>query len=71
MTIRCAICDRPIPEDAIDAWRPFCSERCKLVDLSNWLGGGYVIPGDPVELPLDDPSAPADGLGGSTDDSDR
>jgi hypothetical protein len=35
------------------------------------LGGGYVIPGDPVELPVDDPSAPADGLGGSTDDSDR
>ena len=27
---------------------PFCSERCKLIDLGNWASGEYVIPGDPV-----------------------
>ena len=27
---------------------PFCSERCKLIDLGAWLEGKYVIPGEPV-----------------------
>jgi endogenous inhibitor of DNA gyrase (YacG/DUF329 family) len=26
-------------------FRPFCSERCKLIDLGNWLGERYRIPG--------------------------
>jgi endogenous inhibitor of DNA gyrase (YacG/DUF329 family) len=26
-------------------FRPFCSERCKLLDLGNWLSGAYSIPG--------------------------
>ncbi|MCX7804653.1 MAG: DNA gyrase inhibitor YacG [Planctomycetota bacterium] len=25
---------------------PFCSRRCQMVDLGNWLGERYVIPGD-------------------------
>lgn len=32
-------------------FRPFCSERCKLIDLGDWLGEKHAIPGDPVELP--------------------
>ena len=36
-------------------WRPFCSERCRLVDLSHWLGGEYVIPGpDPAPEHVED-----------------
>lgn len=27
---------------------PFCSERCKLLDLGRWLEGAYRIPGEPV-----------------------
>lgn len=27
-----------------DKFFPFCSERCKLVDLGSWLDGRYVIP---------------------------
>jgi endogenous inhibitor of DNA gyrase (YacG/DUF329 family) len=27
---------------------PFCSPRCRLVDLGNWLGGRYRIAGEPV-----------------------
>jgi len=26
-------------------FRPFCSERCKLIDLGNWLGERYRVPG--------------------------
>ena len=31
------------------AWRPFCSERCKLLDLQNWLDGRYRIPEQATE----------------------
>ena len=37
----CPICGRPASEDA----RPFCSARCKDIDLSRWLSGRYVIAG--------------------------
>jgi endogenous inhibitor of DNA gyrase (YacG/DUF329 family) len=37
---RCPICGKP----ADDAVRPFCSERCRDVDLNRWLSGSYSIP---------------------------
>ena len=30
---------------------PFCSERCKLIDLGKWFDGSYAIPGEPAEVP--------------------
>jgi endogenous inhibitor of DNA gyrase (YacG/DUF329 family) len=30
-------------------WRPFCSERCKLIDLGAWASGQRAIPGSAVE----------------------
>ena len=38
----CVYC-RQRPVDP--AWRPFCSERCKLADLGRWLQGDYRVPG--------------------------
>ncbi|MET4312952.1 endogenous inhibitor of DNA gyrase (YacG/DUF329 family) [Bradyrhizobium sp. RT4b] len=37
----CPICGKPQSE----ATRPFCSSRCRDVDLNRWLKGSYVIPG--------------------------
>ncbi len=34
--------------DNSNAFAPFCSERCKLIDLGKWASGEYVIPGAPV-----------------------
>ncbi|MDG2307920.1 MAG: DNA gyrase inhibitor YacG [Candidatus Binatia bacterium] len=34
--------------------RPFCSERCRLIDLGSWLDERYVIPGEPGGVPDDD-----------------
>ena len=45
--MRCPICGRE-RADADNSFRPFCSERCKLIDLDNWLEGGYRI-STPVE----------------------
>jgi endogenous inhibitor of DNA gyrase (YacG/DUF329 family) len=39
----CPICGKP----ALDASRPFCSERCRDVDLNRWLSNSYAIPGRP------------------------
>lgn len=30
-------------------WRPFCSERCKLLDLANWADGTYRVAAEPVD----------------------
>ena len=37
---------------------PFCSERCKLVDLGRWLMGGYHVPGAPAAGSEDDEKNP-------------
>jgi uncharacterized protein len=42
----CVLCRRN-PVDP--AWRPFCSERCKLQDLARWADGAYRVPGDRVD----------------------
>jgi hypothetical protein len=33
---------------------PFCSGRCKLAELGNWLDGRYALPGEPVSEEQDD-----------------
>ena len=38
---RCPICRRPVAEP----FRPFCSKRCRDVDLNRWLSGAYVVAG--------------------------
>jgi hypothetical protein len=38
---RCPICGKPTAE----ATKPFCSPRCRDVDLNRWLSGTYVVPG--------------------------
>jgi uncharacterized protein len=39
----CPICRKP----ATEASKPFCSERCRDVDLNRWLSNSYAIPGKP------------------------
>jgi len=39
--LRCPICKKPA--NATDPDLPFCSERCRLVDLGKWASGGYVV----------------------------
>lgn len=36
----CPVCGKPVIAES----RPFCSERCRNVDLGRWLTGSYVIP---------------------------
>jgi endogenous inhibitor of DNA gyrase (YacG/DUF329 family) len=41
----CPICGKP----AVEASKPFCSERCRDVDLNRWLSKTYSIPGKPTD----------------------
>ena len=45
MTKTCAICGKPVAPRLENRSYPFCSDRCRLVDLSKWLGEEYRIPG--------------------------
>ena len=61
---RCAICKTPIPrpEPGKLGDFPFCSQRCKAVDLGHWLDDGYAIAEDPwVDTLTIDPDGGADG----------
>jgi endogenous inhibitor of DNA gyrase (YacG/DUF329 family) len=39
--LRCPICKKPVKSDNSEF--PFCSDRCRLVDLGKWASGQYVI----------------------------
>ena len=44
----CPICQKPVAPRAANQAFPFCSDRCKLIDLGKWLGGEYRIPAAPL-----------------------
>jgi endogenous inhibitor of DNA gyrase (YacG/DUF329 family) len=51
--VRCLVCQREMTGER-SAWPqfPFCSRRCKLIDLGRWLGERYGVPlesGPPAE----------------------
>ena len=49
--IYCPICQGRITREHLDtsAYAPFCSERCRMIDLGHWLGGDYRIPGKGID----------------------
>jgi endogenous inhibitor of DNA gyrase (YacG/DUF329 family) len=47
-TVPCPTCKRPVDWSDQFPWRPFCSERCKLIDLGAWAAGQRSIPGEAV-----------------------
>lgn len=50
---KCPVCRKPVARDIEDF--PFCSDRCRRIDLGHWATGDYRIPGDPVpSFPTDD-----------------
>lgn len=46
-TLRCPICKKEVAFD--DPNMPFCSDRCRVIDLGNWATEKYVIPGGSKE----------------------
>ena len=60
--MKCPSCHKTFERATDDAALPFCSERCKMVDLAKWFGGHYAIAAEhaPERAGVDDQAVPFD-----------
>lgn len=55
--ITCPNCGKKGTWNPENSYKPFCSERCKLIDLGDWAAEKHRVPGEPAnpsELPNDE-----------------
>lgn len=56
LIVKCPICKTPVSWTDESQFKPFCSERCKLIDLGDWASEKHAIPvKSPFEAGLLDP----------------
>ena len=55
---RCPSCEKPVPERAENPAYPFCSARCRAIDLGKWLGEEYRVADKHPELDEDGDQPP-------------
>lgn len=60
--VNCPSCGKPVPWRPDSAWRPFCSKRCKLIDLGAWASERYRVP------VVEEPDQPATAPPGQTEE---
>ena len=56
LKLSCPTCKKPVQRDNADF--PFCSERCRLIDLGKWASGEYVISSPVRDVSDSIPDAP-------------
>ncbi len=49
LQVRCPQCHTLSGYTTANKWRPFCSERCKMIDLGAWASDAYSIVGKAIE----------------------
>jgi len=49
LEVACPNCGKPVEWSPGSRWRPFCSERCRLIDLGQWFGEEHAIPGEAAD----------------------
>jgi endogenous inhibitor of DNA gyrase (YacG/DUF329 family) len=59
IVVPCPACRQPSRYGPENPWRPFCSERCRSLDLGAWASEAYRVPAE----------APPDGPDGSVSDA--
>lgn len=42
--VKCPTCQAPVEWVPANSYRPFCSERCRLIDLGQWANEAYSVP---------------------------
>lgn len=47
--VACPTCGAAVQWTAENRWKPFCSERCKLIDLGQWATEKYRVPAEEQE----------------------
>lgn len=48
-TVACPTCGKQVAWMPENKWKPFCSERCKLIDLGEWAKEKYRVPVAPTD----------------------
>lgn len=43
--VQCPTCGKSVEWTEASKWRPFCCERCRLIDLGAWASEEYQVPG--------------------------
>jgi len=56
LTVKCPQCSQPVQWVPESRWRPFCSARCRELDLGAWASEEYRVP---AESPPDESEPPA------------
>ncbi len=56
--LRCPTCRGPVAPRVDNPDFPFCSKRCKAVDLAKWFTGAYAVPGKPLSDDGEESTAP-------------
>ncbi len=56
--VECPTCARKVEFSPANRWRPFCSQRCREIDLGAWASGDYVVPGAPLDASSDELDSP-------------
>ncbi len=46
--VDCPTCGKPVVWSKESPWRPFCCERCRLIDLGAWASEAHRIEGESV-----------------------
>jgi endogenous inhibitor of DNA gyrase (YacG/DUF329 family) len=54
--ICCARCGAVTEYSLENKWRPFCSQRCRMIDLGKWAAEDYRVAEEPREEPREDDS---------------
>ncbi|MDP1864196.1 MAG: DNA gyrase inhibitor YacG [Thiobacillus sp.] len=49
VVVACPTCSAAVSWTTENRWRPFCSERCKLIDLGQWASEKYRVPAEEQE----------------------
>jgi endogenous inhibitor of DNA gyrase (YacG/DUF329 family) len=57
LTVECPTCSRPAEYSPRNRWRPFCSERCRGVDLGAWASERFRIASQPDPAGADSDAA--------------
>lgn len=52
--VDCPTCGTKVEWTEVNSFRPFCSDRCKQIDLGAWAEEKYTIPSAPAEEDQDD-----------------
>jgi endogenous inhibitor of DNA gyrase (YacG/DUF329 family) len=60
LSVPCPTCGKQVLWRQVSTWRPFCSKRCQLIDLGDWLDETHRISDGPEEPDSEHPATPWD-----------